>query len=116
MKIRICPRCGKTYSEYPAISRWDNETEICSKCGLEEAIFDYALAGKENKKDKKLQMLLQEKVLSDINNCDQYGKIETRFKLMQITGFLSCYLWVTDDIEFYNDMMDVVMDKISRCR
>ena len=36
--MRICPKCGKNYSEHPAISREDNETEICPNCGLHEAI------------------------------------------------------------------------------
>lgn len=35
---RICPRCGKTYTEYPAISRKDNKTEICPQCGQLEAL------------------------------------------------------------------------------
>lgn len=40
--IKICPRCGKEYEGYPAISRKDNKTEICSYCGVQEAleIFD----------------------------------------------------------------------------
>ena len=33
-----CPRCGKIYTEHPAISRTDNKTEICSHCGIEEAL------------------------------------------------------------------------------
>ncbi len=33
-----CPRCGEYYVEYPAISRKDNKTEICPRCGTEEAI------------------------------------------------------------------------------
>lgn len=35
---RTCPRCGKTYTEYPAISRKDNKTEICPACGQLEAL------------------------------------------------------------------------------
>lgn len=35
---RTCPRCGKTYYEYPALSRKDNKTEICPACGMREAI------------------------------------------------------------------------------
>lgn len=42
----ICPRCKASYipnnlepGAYPgALSRLDNETEICSSCGVEEAI------------------------------------------------------------------------------
>ena len=39
-KIKICPKCGKEYTDYPAISRRDNKTEICSDCSLEEALED----------------------------------------------------------------------------
>jgi predicted RNA-binding Zn-ribbon protein involved in translation (DUF1610 family) len=42
----ICPRCRKEYKEPPAISRRDNETEICSKCGGEETVFDLSIRGK----------------------------------------------------------------------
>lgn len=34
----MCPHCGKIYDGYPAISRDDNKTEICSDCGMKEAI------------------------------------------------------------------------------
>lgn len=35
---RKCPVCGCTYTDYPALSRWDNETEICPDCGVREAL------------------------------------------------------------------------------
>lgn len=38
IKIRMCPLCGKTYEDYPAISRTDNKTEICPECGIREAL------------------------------------------------------------------------------
>ena len=38
MKSKICPICGNKYNGYPAISRKDNKTEICSKCGQIEAL------------------------------------------------------------------------------
>lgn len=44
-KIKICPKCGKEYTDYPAISRRDNKTEICSECGLAEALEDMAKLG-----------------------------------------------------------------------
>jgi len=40
----LCPRCYQIYKDYPALSRRDNKTPICSKCGTEEAIFDYDIA------------------------------------------------------------------------
>ena len=38
MKENICPKCGKEYNEFPALSRLDNQTEICSKCAEAEAM------------------------------------------------------------------------------
>ena len=41
-----CPRCRVTTLREPevhnALSRRDNKTHICSDCGTEEALFDYA--------------------------------------------------------------------------
>jgi transcription elongation factor Elf1 len=37
-----CPRCESMESGYPAVSRRDNKTEICSDCGTEEAMFDFS--------------------------------------------------------------------------
>ena len=42
MEVRICPRCGQNYLDYPAISRLDNKTEICPTCGQAEALEQYA--------------------------------------------------------------------------
>ena len=42
--IKICPICGNEYDEYPAISRRDNQTEICPKCGQKEAMEDFFLS------------------------------------------------------------------------
>lgn len=39
--MRTCPRCKKEYSEFPALSRVDNKTDICSDCGVREAMADY---------------------------------------------------------------------------
>lgn len=35
---KICPKCHKKIYGYPAISRLDNITKICSNCGIHEAI------------------------------------------------------------------------------
>lgn len=37
-RIRVCPRCGKSYAAPPALSRTDNETLICPDCGTREAL------------------------------------------------------------------------------
>lgn len=36
--VRICPVCGNYYDGYPALSRKDNKTEICTECGMSEAV------------------------------------------------------------------------------
>ncbi len=46
-EIRICPRCGKEYTDYPALSRRDNETEICPDCGTREALEDVGITAEE---------------------------------------------------------------------
>lgn len=38
LKEKKCPKCKNKYKAYPAISRVDNKTEICPKCGIEEAL------------------------------------------------------------------------------
>ena len=40
-KTRICPICGREYTDYPALSRRDNITEICPDCGVSEALEDF---------------------------------------------------------------------------
>lgn len=45
-----CPKCGAIISLYPAISRRDNKTEICSSCGVIEAMEDYINYKKYNDK------------------------------------------------------------------
>lgn len=37
-KEKKCPRCGKPMNGFPALSRKDNKTEICSQCGQDEAM------------------------------------------------------------------------------
>lgn len=41
--IKTCPRCGKSYKGYPAISRVDNQTPICPECGTREALENLGL-------------------------------------------------------------------------
>ncbi len=37
-KLQICPKCGRAYTERPALSRVDNKTAICPTCGTMEAL------------------------------------------------------------------------------
>ena len=48
-KNKICPICKEEMGEYPAISRRDNKTEICSHCGMLEALEDFYKANKGEK-------------------------------------------------------------------
>lgn len=40
-QVRKCPHCGAYYTQRPALSRLDNKTEICPKCGKEEAVLQF---------------------------------------------------------------------------
>lgn len=40
-KPRKCPKCGKIYIKYLALSHVDNETEICPECGIRESLKAY---------------------------------------------------------------------------
>jgi len=39
-KQKFCPRCGEEIG-FPALSRTDNKTEICKKCGSEESMNEF---------------------------------------------------------------------------
>ena len=45
-----CPRCGRPFRGYPALSRWDNQTDICADCGRNEALIQFSLASKTDPK------------------------------------------------------------------
>ncbi len=36
-----CPTCGEEIVQYPALSRKDNLTYVCSPCGESEGMVDY---------------------------------------------------------------------------
>ena len=40
-----CPRCLRVIRGYSAVSRADNETNICSECGTQEVLESYFLKG-----------------------------------------------------------------------
>ena len=49
-EIRVCPLCGQTYGEAPALSRTDNETLICSDCGTRQALESIGVSAEEQEK------------------------------------------------------------------
>ncbi|MBO5638644.1 MAG: hypothetical protein J5916_01940 [Oscillospiraceae bacterium] len=54
-QICVCPLCGKTYAEPPALSRTDNETLICPDCGTRQALESIGISAEEQ--DKILSIL-----------------------------------------------------------
>ncbi len=57
-RLNICPRCGRTYFEVPAVSRTDNQTLICPDCGTREALATLGISEEE-----------QERILAAIHSC-----------------------------------------------
>ena len=49
-EIRVCPLCGNTYGEPPALSRTDNTTLICPECGTRQALADIGVDEEEQEK------------------------------------------------------------------
>lgn len=49
-EIRVCPICGKAYTEPPALSRTDNETLICPDCGIRQALESIGISTEEQDK------------------------------------------------------------------
>lgn len=49
-KIRVCPLCGRTYTEPPALSRRDNRTLICPDCGTRESLDSIGVSKEEQDK------------------------------------------------------------------
>lgn len=48
LQMRKCPYCGNTYGKPPAISRIDNETQICPDCGIRQTLISIGVDLKED--------------------------------------------------------------------
>ena len=55
--IKICPLCKEPYSDYPALSRMDNKTEICPTCGVREALKHFGV--KEDKIEEFIEKFIK---------------------------------------------------------
>ena len=55
IRFGVCPRCGRSYTGRPALSRVDNETLICPDCGTREALATIGIS--EEEQEKILQVL-----------------------------------------------------------
>ena len=60
VRLFVCPRCGRSYLEPPALSRLDNETLICPDCGAREALDTLGIDSNE-----------QEQIIAAIHRCSQ---------------------------------------------
>lgn len=58
IRISVCPRCGRSYCEPPALSREDNKTLICPDCGTREALDTLGVASDE-----------QDQIIAAIHRC-----------------------------------------------
>lgn len=47
---RICPKCGRTYTDRPAMSRFNIEMMICPDCGTREALESIGISKEEQEK------------------------------------------------------------------
>lgn len=47
---QTCPRCGKEFTDEPALSRKDNCTFICPDCGTREALESLGVETEEREK------------------------------------------------------------------
>ena len=56
---RTCPICGKTFHEPPALSRTDSRTEICSDCGVRQAL---EAAGISAEKREEILEIIHQKI------------------------------------------------------
>lgn len=50
IKPSSCPRCGRTYTTRPCVSRADGITHICSDCGTREALESIGVGTEEQEK------------------------------------------------------------------
>ena len=57
-RTAVCPRCGKVYTDRPAISRTDDKTPICPDCGTRESLESIGIDTAE-----------QDKILRAIHGC-----------------------------------------------
>ena len=48
IKMRVCPVCGKQYTDFPATSRRD-KTAICPDCGAREAMENSGLSADDQR-------------------------------------------------------------------
>ena len=79
-----CFRCKKSYTEYPALSRRDNSTDICSRCGNEEALNDFVRLD-----NIPIENLIVEREFHEKIGADYQVWLEWKHQLQSEVGFSS---------------------------
>lgn len=75
--MKKCNACGREYEGYSAISRLDNETEICASCGNREAVgiwVNHAFLEKRKKEYPAGTRILLISMGGDIDPIEPYTK------------------------------------------
>jgi hypothetical protein len=73
--MQICPRCSKEYDEYPALSRRDNSTDICSRCGNLEAMMDFIPFERLPEEELNVEISFQKKIGVDFEDWKEWKKL-----------------------------------------
>ena len=74
---RICPLCGRAYDEPPALSRADNQTDICPRCGMMEALA--AMPRRETPQERTRRAVYATGNVEDRGRGRQGGGVQQRF-------------------------------------
>lgn len=107
-EVRICPVCGKSFTEEPALSRKDDKTAICPDCGMKEALEAYMSATKAVP-DKTFYI---DKIGSNIENdsddvkYDSWGEAMTALKAQFLDRYSDVFdedFSFTGEKDFYED-------------
>ena len=48
--MKTCPFCKREYDGYPALSRREDQTEICPDCGMAEALEAFGLTAEKSRR------------------------------------------------------------------
>lgn len=80
-EMQICPKCGRTYTERPALSRVDNKTAICPTCGTMEALASIPRSDKFPKAEAKAVLAwMNEQMYGDTHTEWTHGNEHDRMR------------------------------------
>lgn len=103
-KVRFCPCCKKEYSDYPAISRQDNKTEICPSCGVEEALADMYNAKLAKEATVIMNAEITYVVNKDSDDFRLFDKMYNSEREKDFAHFIKAHIFA-DDVSISNIML-----------